>query len=280
MQTNRVFAQQEINDYFESASEYWKEIYSDIRLIPRIYQDRHNTALDWISRLGLPADARILEVGCGAGQITVALARNGYTVDAVDPTTAMLQTTRTEAASRGVLDRTHLYLADVHQLPFASQTFELVIAIGVIPWLHSEVVALREMQRVLKHGGHLLLTADNNARLNRILDPISCPLLAPLRVTAKRLLQLCGSWPSDSRFQPKRHYPRELNRLIRKCNFKKVQSCTVGFGPFTFFGKELFTDPIGVGVHRQLQTLASRKGLSPLRWNGSHYMLLAEKVGV
>jgi ubiquinone/menaquinone biosynthesis C-methylase UbiE len=190
-----------------------------------------------------------------------------------------LQTTRAEAARRDVLDRTRLYLADVHLLPFASQTFDLVIAIGVIPWLHSEFVALQEMQRVLKPGGYLLITADNNARLNRILDPISSPLLAPLRMTAKRLLQLCGSWPWDSGFRSKLHYPRKLDRLIRMCNFEKVQSCTVGFGPFTLFGKELFGDSIGVGLHRRLQTLASRKGMSPLRWTGSHYLMLAAKVG-
>jgi len=277
MQTNRVCAQQEVNNYFESASEYWKDIYSDERLIPRIYQDRHNTALDWISQLGLHADARILEVGCGAGQITIALTRHGHTVDAMDPTTAMLQTTRREAARRSVLERTRLYLADVHQLPFASQTFDLVIAIGVIPWLHSEFVALQEMQRVLKPGGHLLITADNNARLNRIMDPLSSPLSAPLRVSAKRLLKLCGSWSSDSDFRTKLHYPHELDRLIRMCNFEKVQSCTIGFGPFTLFGKELFNDSIGVGLHRRLQRLASRKGLSPLRWNGSHYLVLAKK---
>ena len=53
--------------------------------------------------------ARILEVGCGAGLITVALAQNGYTVDALDSTTAMLQMTRNDAAHQGVEDRVRLH---------------------------------------------------------------------------------------------------------------------------------------------------------------------------
>jgi ubiquinone/menaquinone biosynthesis C-methylase UbiE len=271
-------SQQNVSDFFESTAAYWKTVYGDDRLLPTIYQDRHNTALGWLYDLGLHPSARILEVGCGAGLITSALARNGYTVDALDSTTAMLQMTRNDAAHHRLQHRIRLYAADVHALPFQADTFDVVIAIGVIPWLHSERLALQQIQRVLKPGGYLLVTADNNARLNRILDPLSSPLLAPLRLSAKRLLWLCGLWSPASGFQPKRHYPREFNRMIGDCGFECVKSRTVGFGPFTFVGKTLVNDAIGVRVHRRLQTIASRRGLFPLRWTGAHYLVLATKT--
>ena len=267
-------SQQHVTDYFESTAGYWKTVYSDQRLLPAIYRDRHDTALGWIEHLNLHPSARILEVGCGAGLMTSALARNGYIVDALDSTMAMLRMTRNGAADQCVQRRIRVHSADVHALPFQARTFDLVIAIGVIPWLHSERLALREMHRVLKPDGYLLVTADNNARLNRILDPLSSPLLVPLRLAAKRVLRLCGLWSPNSAFQPKRHYPREFNRFIGECGFKRVKSGTVGFGPFTFFGKTLFADAIGLKLHRRLQTLASRRGLLPLRWTGSHYLVL------
>ena len=267
-------SQQHVTDYFESTAAYWKTVYSDRRLLPAIYRDRHHTALGWIEHLDLHPSARILEVGCGAGLVTSALARNGYTVDALDSTMAMLRMTRNGAGDQCVQGRIRVHSADVHALPFQVRTFDLVIAIGVIPWLHSERLALREMQRVLKPGGYLLVTADNNARLNRILDPRSSPLLVPIRLAAKRLLRLCGLWSPNSAFQPKRHYPREFNRVIGDCGFTRVKSGTVGFGPFTFFGKELFTDAAGIRLHRRLQLLASRRALLPLRWTGSHYLVL------
>src|SRR6266850_831283 len=189
------------NEYFESSAPYWQKVYSGDGLLPVIYRDRHNTSLGWIGELGLHADARILEVGCGAGLITVALARNGHTIDALDSTMAMLQMTRKDAVDQGVQDQIRLHTADVHALPFDAQTFDLVIAIGVIPWLHSEQAALHEMHRVLKPGGYLLATVDNNARLNRLLDPLSSPIFKPLRAAAKRLLELCGAWSPDPRFQ-------------------------------------------------------------------------------
>ncbi len=269
---------QNVSDYFESTAAYWKTVYSDDGLLPTIYQDRHTTALGWIQDLDLHPSARILEVGCGAGLITSALAHHGYTVDALDSTVAMLQMTRNAAAHHGVQDRIRMYFADVHALPFQADTFDVVIAIGVIPWLHSERQALHQIQRVLKPGGYLLVTADNNARLNRVLDPLSSPVTAPFRLVAKRFLRLCGLWTPNSGFQPKRHYPREFNRLIGDCGFERMKSRTVGFGPFTFLGKALLTDAIGTRLHRRLQTVASRRGLFPLRWTGTHYLVLATRT--
>ena len=213
MQTQYADVEQTASDYFESSTEYWKTIYSSGGLLPTIYQDRHRTTLDWIQNLRLPYTARILEVGCGAGLLTAALAQSGHAVDAMDSASAMLQTAREAAAHRGVDGQIRLHLADVHALPFPPETFDLVIALGVIPWLHSEHLALLEMRRVLKPGGHLLATADNNARLNRILDPLSTPVLTPLRAVAKEVLRSFGRWTAPSGFQPKRHYPYELHRI-------------------------------------------------------------------
>ena len=58
MQTQYEDVQQKVNDYFESSSEYWKDIYSSDRLLPAIYQDRHSTTLDWITAPHLPATDR------------------------------------------------------------------------------------------------------------------------------------------------------------------------------------------------------------------------------
>ena len=115
-----------VNAYFESSASYWKQIYSDDGLLPTIYQERHNTALRWVKKLGLRANARILEAGCGAGLITIALARRGYKVDAIDAAKSMIQIARQDVLARGVQDRVRLHLADVHALPFNAETFDLV----------------------------------------------------------------------------------------------------------------------------------------------------------
>lgn len=269
--------QRQVNEYFKSSAAHWQNIYTEQELLPRIYQDRHNTTLAWVRGLGLPKQARILEVGCGAGLMSVELAIDGYTIDAMDSTSSMLHITEKNARVQGVKNRIRLHLADVHALPFEARTFDLVIAIGVIPWLHSERVGLQEMQRVLKPCGYLLITADNDARLIRTLDPASCPLFAPLREIAKRTLQRFGRWSPATGFQAKRHDRDEIHRLMNGSGFQELRSCTVGFGPFTFFGRRLFTDSMGMRIHKRLQTLAIKPRWSPIRWTGSHYLVLAAK---
>lgn len=150
---------------------------------------------------------------------------------------------------------------------------------GVWPWrIHPRAAGTSSRENVLATMGVSFLTADNNARLDRLLDPLSSPLAAPLRLVARRFLRLCGLWSPNSGFQPKRHYPGEIDRSIGECGFENVKSCSIGFGPFTFLGKVLFTDTVGVRLHRVLQALASRRSWSLLRWTGSHYLALVTKA--
>src|SRR6266513_4979697 len=144
-------AQEQVNAYFQSSSDYWKRVYETRELMPLIYQTRQAAVLDWISELGLPSSSQILEIGCGAGMLTVELARAGYRIDAVDAAPAMVEQTQQNGLRNGVADRVTASLADVHALLFPAAKFDLVIAIGVIPWLHDEKRGLKEMQRVLKH---------------------------------------------------------------------------------------------------------------------------------
>ena len=275
--TNLFVEQDQVNGYFESAASYWRDIYFDTRLQPTIYRDRQNIAFRWIRKLRLPLSSRILEIGCGAGFLSVALARKGYWVDAMDSTPAMVELTRTHALRSRVARRISICEGDVHALSMPSNEYDIVIALGVIPWLHSEQLALEEMKRILKPGGFLFITADNEVRLNRVLDPRSTPLLKPIRQTAKYIVQtFVGPSNVSTQFEPKRHYPSEIDRMIRKIGFSKVRSAAIGFGPFTFFGKPLLSDDAGVWLHRRLQRL-SLHGVAGIRSAGSHYMVIARK---
>jgi ubiquinone/menaquinone biosynthesis C-methylase UbiE len=269
-------AQQQVNSYFQSSANYWKRIYETRELMPLIYQTRQAAVLDWISELRLPIPSQILEIGCGAGVLTTELARTGYRIQAVDAAPAMVELTRQSAAKSGLADCVTASLADVHALPFPAAKFDLVIAIGVIPWLHDEARGVREMQRVLKPDGHLIVTADNEWRLIRLTDPRSTPMFLPLRQLAKSIVCRAGRYHPLQVFQVKRHTPSEIHWLFEQAGVREVKSKTVGFGPFTIFGHQLFTDKFGISIHLRLQSLADRK-IFPFHMSGSHYLSLARK---
>jgi hypothetical protein len=63
--------QHRIDSYVGRTAAYWEDVYVQRGLRGLIYRVRTETVLDWIDALRLPAGTRGLEVGCGAGVLTV-----------------------------------------------------------------------------------------------------------------------------------------------------------------------------------------------------------------
>jgi 2-polyprenyl-3-methyl-5-hydroxy-6-metoxy-1,4-benzoquinol methylase len=89
------------------------------------------------------------------------LAKRGFDVDATDAVADMIELTRRHAAQANVSERVRTSLSDVQALEFEDQTFDVAVALGVLPWLHSPQIAVHELARVLKPGAHLVLSANN-----------------------------------------------------------------------------------------------------------------------
>jgi SAM-dependent methyltransferase len=233
--------------------------------------------LEWIDDLALPKGARVLEVGCGAGFTAIELGRRGYTVEAMDSSEAMVERTRRNAIKSGVSDRVRVFRGDVNSLPFENDVIDLVLAMGVLPWLGSLDLAVREMARVLRPGGYMIFSSDNLMRLNHLIDPRRNPALAPLKLLLKR-------GPERARLRKPHRAPKfvhmhttgYIDRLLSESRLEPVKTLTLGFGPFSFLGRALLPDSVGIGLHHRLQTLADR-GVPWVRPTGSQYLVLARK---
>jgi ubiquinone/menaquinone biosynthesis C-methylase UbiE len=96
----------------------------------------------------------LLDVGCGPGSITIDLGRRlapGVVVG-IDAAETPLETARADAESQGV-DNVRFGVADVHRLPFADGTYDVVHAHQLLQHLADPIAAIREMVRVCKPGG-------------------------------------------------------------------------------------------------------------------------------
>jgi 2-polyprenyl-3-methyl-5-hydroxy-6-metoxy-1,4-benzoquinol methylase len=258
-----------IDTHFNAQAHFWKNLYEEHSLYGAIHRERRAIALRWVADLALPPAARILEVGCGAGLFAVDLARRGYVVEAVDSSPAMVDLARGYAAAAGVTERLTVRIADAHALPGETRSYTLVIALGVVPFLHSPTAALRDMARVVTPGGYVLLTSDNRWRLNHVLDPWLTPVLAPARQIARRLSgRLGGGLPVQQ------YSYTSLERLMSSAGLIMIRCMTLGFGPFSLCRRPLFPETVAIGVHRRLQSLADR-GTPVLRATGAQHILLA-----
>jgi 2-polyprenyl-3-methyl-5-hydroxy-6-metoxy-1,4-benzoquinol methylase len=270
--------QEEVNEYFQAQSSYWKDIYAGSGPQAEIYRLRLAIVLAWIDDLALAPGSRVLEVGCGAGFLSVELARRGLHVYAIDPAETMVELTRRHAEESGVTERLSVGLGDVYDLAFEDDSFDLVVALGVLPWLARPELAIREMACVTASRGHVLLTIDNRKRLIYLLDPAMNPILAPLRRNVKSILERIGIL----------HEPREgvkenlydihfIDQTLENAELIKVKGTTLGFGPFTFLGRRFLPKHFDIMLHSRLQHLADRR-VPGFRTTGSQYLVLARKL--
>lgn len=106
---------------------------------------------------GLPASARILDIGCGPGAQTVALARATQAdVTAADTHQPFLDDLARRAARAGVAERVHPLNASMFDLNL-EQSFDLLWSEGAVYIIGFER-GLREWRRLLKPGGFVAVT--------------------------------------------------------------------------------------------------------------------------
>ena len=267
--------QKRTDDHFDAASSYWNDIYEARDVDAAIYRDRRAAVLELVRKLAVPTDRPVLELGCGAGLVSVALAKAGYTVQATDSVEAMIRQARQRADESGVGDRVITGICDVHNLDFPDNSFDLILKIGVAPWLHSLDKAVREVSRVLRPGGYLITTADSYWRLNFWLDPRYFPPFGSVRKAVRGAMEKMSlRKPSGPGAQL--HTKKQFDASLIAAGLQKIDWRTVGFGPFSLLGKQILPDPAGVALHNWLQGLADRN-VPVIRSAGTHYIVLARK---
>jgi ubiquinone/menaquinone biosynthesis C-methylase UbiE len=117
---------------------------------------------------GVEPGADVVDVPCGYGRHTVALARSGYRVVGVDRS----QTLLAEAKRRAGHERwPKLVRADYRELPLGDESFDaafnLFTSLGYLGD-EQDTAVLREICRVLKPGGRLVLETMHRDRLMKI----------------------------------------------------------------------------------------------------------------
>jgi SAM-dependent methyltransferase len=105
------------------------------------------------SMIGGSPGRDVLDIGCGDGLFAAALADAGACVTGIDPDAAMLRAAAPRRAGRDL----HLVRGRIEALPFPDASFDLVTAVTVLCFVRDEATAWREMARVLRPGGRLVI---------------------------------------------------------------------------------------------------------------------------
>lgn len=112
-------------------------------------------ALQFFNRLEISPGTRLLDVACGAGQLTLPAARRGIHVTGLDLAANLVQQARAKAAAEGL--PVQVDEGDAEDLPYPPASFDAVMSlIGSMFAPRPELVAA-EMVRVCTPGGRLIM---------------------------------------------------------------------------------------------------------------------------
>lgn len=94
---------------------------------------------------------RLLDLGCGNGNVAVVALSGGAVVSAVDPSERLVEATRARIAAMG--EQAHVIRGEGSHLEFADGAFDVVVAVFSVIFAPDAAACVREMLRVTRPGG-------------------------------------------------------------------------------------------------------------------------------
>ncbi len=165
---------------------------------------------------GIAPDARVLDFGCGSGELARAMAKRGWRVTGCDISREMLRTAEAVPGGDKVSWRA---IEPAAKLPFADESFDMAVASSVFEYISEPLSVLSEIHRVLVPEGRVLLTVPDMRHPVRIAEEKGRrSLLGKLLQWARGLL-VRGENLDYLPYSTSRPAPEGWLELLRDCAF-------------------------------------------------------------
>jgi excisionase family DNA binding protein len=178
------------------------------------------------SRFAPPPGSVVADIGTGTGYLAKKLVDYAKSVNAIDSSPAML-----EAAKQGLteneLEKIKFIEGDAHDLPLPDESQDLVYANLLIHHLLEPALAIKEMYRVLNHGGQVIIT-DIDRHNHQWTKSEKSDIWLGIERSDLRL------WLKDSGF-----IDLKINDLGCICRVKSATGITVEIPMFLAVGRKL-----------------------------------------
>jgi SAM-dependent methyltransferase len=165
--------EEKVRAHFRTASTAWGSRYagpprkmSDQDLLLR-RENVHRLLREILAAAnGARGPLRILDVGCGTGDVLDGIPRTRVRVTGIDFVREMVAT-----AARGHPDD-RFVVGDAASLPVAAESIDVVVCLGVLEYLPGPATALASIHRTLRGGGSLIVSFPNRGSLFRKISAI------------------------------------------------------------------------------------------------------------
>jgi len=285
----RELHQKNLADHFSRLSSYWKDIYTaPVKAHDFYHQEavkkRKQAVLDFVDEFAGGRKLQILDAGCGAGMIMEPLLQRRHQVVGVDITTEMIEETASMIGKYGQ-DPKAVGIGSVEDLDFPDQSFDLCICIGVLQYLKDDALALRELARVTRPGGRIIISFPNIARVTNFFDPYYLFIRGPHFILRKlfKFKKRGGTSASvdisrNLSFRNRRYHYHQLNGLYKQCGLAVHGISPIGYGPLTFWRREYLSQSFTLRVSGRIERIARYKPFSFLKLIADRWVVALQKT--
>ena len=156
-----------VESYFDENAKDWSDLYGKARRVNDLVLAARKDASVAHLTSRVPKGERILDAGCGAGRTSVDLMKAGYRICGVDIASKMLENAAKNFEAAGFDESNfELFCSDVFGVGFEPESFGGVAALGFLQYQSDELAALKELHRILKPGGILVVTGPTKRKFS------------------------------------------------------------------------------------------------------------------
>jgi ubiquinone/menaquinone biosynthesis C-methylase UbiE len=225
-----------VEDYFDTNAQSWSDLYDRAeRVNDLVLRDRKDVAVSNLDRLLKPG-SKILDAGCGAGLCSLDLMKRGHSIHGVDVAQKMLDLCAKTFAAQGLpSERYELSRRNMLESGFPDGHFDGISALGFLQYQADELKILRELHRILRPGGVIVLSGPTQTRISNYFG--LAPFLRRLRD------KNAGALPEGHQVlnEISTHYysTTRLKQLFSEAGFETLDTRGHGYVNFAFIGTRL-----------------------------------------
>lgn len=211
MNTKTTIDEQEVAKFAQLSEQWW-----DINGPLKTLHDINSARLEFIESYISLQDQRVLDLGCGGGILSEAMAKKQAQVVGLDAEKDSLATAAIHANSKGL---TIDYVCTPVEA-FEAPAFDLITCMEMLEHVTEPAEVITHCQRLLKSGGYLFLSTINR----------SPKAYASAIIAAEYLL---GLLPRQTHDYNKFIKPSELAAMVRSAGLEVIGLQGIHYNPFT-----------------------------------------------
>lgn len=279
---------EEVREYFTQTGDYWRNVYDESRLRNKWasywMRQRASIVMEFVKACAGSRALTVLDVGCGPGFLLEELAGQGHEAVGVDINPSMVRAAR-ETVGKPARGEVYYLVSDCERLPFGNDRFDVILCVGVLQYLEKDAACLRELCRVAKPGGRIIITLPSIHRLANFLDP-GYVFGRGFRYLLSRRKKKAAADPGSPEyakfglnisFLNRRYRWGQLRPVFRDCGLKEIATAAVAYSPPSVGRKPIISYPLSCRLSARLEKRSRTRGFHWLTALADRWVICLEK---